>query len=129
MLAYHCGECKMPLFKYEGKIICPSCKRSFKIDEKGVVTVLEDDRETDGDKKKDISEYKLGESQKMKEETTIKHEYESEYLKAKKIIRSKLFELILKMDECDDFETLSSLVDLSLKLLTLFEKIRVVYIR
>ncbi len=31
MLAYHCPECGIPLFKYEGRVICPACKREADI--------------------------------------------------------------------------------------------------
>jgi uncharacterized Zn finger protein (UPF0148 family) len=25
MLSIHCGECKSPLFEYQGKVVCPVC--------------------------------------------------------------------------------------------------------
>jgi len=34
MLAYHCPDCKMPLFEKDGKIFCPSCGREAVFEEK-----------------------------------------------------------------------------------------------
>ena len=45
MLAYHCPQCNMPLFKYEGKVICPACKKEAEIigEGKDAVVKLKDD--------------------------------------------------------------------------------------
>ncbi|WP_456468509.1 Sjogren's syndrome/scleroderma autoantigen 1 family protein [Archaeoglobus sp.] len=32
MLAYHCPDCKIPLFEKDGKIFCPSCGREAVIE-------------------------------------------------------------------------------------------------
>jgi len=55
MLAYHCPACNMPLFKYEGRIICPACKKEAEIIGEGrdvVVRLKEDERESVVESKK-----------------------------------------------------------------------------
>lgn len=55
MLAYHCPACNMPLFKYEGRIICPACKKEAEIIGEGrdvVVRLKEDEHESVVESKK-----------------------------------------------------------------------------
>ena len=129
MLAQHCIDCKMPLFEYEGKIICPACKREFKIDEKGRIIPIESEEKKEKEKvKKDDA---LSERDRREEvcKNVDKNTYEIEeigksgYLKAKSILKSKLFEIILKTKECESIDCLHDLTDLALKIIELLEKI------
>ena len=130
MLAQHCIDCKMPLFEYEGKIICPACKREFKIDEKGRIIPIESEEKKEKEKvKKDdaLSERDRREEVCKNLETKDTCEIEdidkSEYLKAKSILKSKLFEIILKTKVCESIDCLHDLTDLALKIIELLEKI------
>ncbi|WP_457550379.1 Sjogren's syndrome/scleroderma autoantigen 1 family protein [Archaeoglobus sp.] len=131
MLAQHCLDCKMPLFEYEGKIICPACKREFRINKKGQVIPIENeekkeikkDEKDDGniinkiDKKEDVRKHLKTEDSYTKCVDKIK------YLEAKSILKSKLFEIILRAKECESLECLNNLINLSLKIIELLEKI------
>lgn len=102
MLAYHCDECRMPLFQYEGKIMCPSCKKLFKINDNGMVEPLQE--------KKD-------------EKLELRKVESPNYHKAREIIKMKLLDLILKMNDCKSVDCLNNLIDLSIKLLIILEKL------
>jgi len=61
MLAYHCPVCNMPLFKYEGKVICPACKKEAEIIGEGkeaVVRLKEDRKEVVEEKREEKVEIK-----------------------------------------------------------------------
>ncbi|WP_148208700.1 Sjogren's syndrome/scleroderma autoantigen 1 family protein [Archaeoglobus profundus] len=131
MLAQHCIDCKMPLFKYEGKVICPACKREFRIDGKGYAVPIEKDGrvETVKDENKEITETK-----KDRKASEVKHDVVEtsaksveclEYSKVKSIsiLRSKLFEVISRIESCESVESLHSLINLALKIIELIEKI------
>jgi uncharacterized Zn finger protein (UPF0148 family) len=126
MLAQHCIDCKMPLFEYEGKIICPACKREFKIDEKGRIIPIESEEKKKVKKDDALSERDRREEVcKNVDKNTCEIEEigKSEYLKAKSILKSKLFEIILKTKECESIDCLHDLTDLALKIIELLEKI------
>ena len=110
MLAQHCLDCKMPLFKYEGKIVCPSCKREFKIDEKGNVEPLEENKERKErvDVKVKIDDY---------------NEYYNDINRLKDILKSKLYILIKDINNCNDINKLDYYINLSLKILDLIDRL------
>ena len=120
MLAQHCIDCKMPLFEYEGKIICPACKREFKMNEekKEKEKVKKDDALSVRDRREEVCK-----NLETKDTCEIEDIDKSEYLKAKSILKSKLFEIILKTKECESIDCLHDLTDLALKIIELLEKI------
>ncbi len=125
MLAQHCVDCKMPLFEYEGKVICPSCKREFKIDKNGNAIPIER-KEVE---KKDATKCEGKDVEKKVED--IKNEIKnikieddkSKYAQAEEILRSKLLYVISRIGECKSIECLHNLVDLALKIVELIERI------
>ncbi len=127
MLAQHCVDCGMPLFEYEGKIICPSCKREFRIDESGkAVPVVEEKREVvkkkedfekkEREEREDVEIEKKGEGKEVKKVSS-----DVEYAKEK--LKRKLVDVVSLMDECDSLEALNDLVDLADKIIDLIERI------
>ncbi len=113
MLAQHCLDCKMPLFKYEGKVLCPSCKREFKIDEKGNVEPLEEKKEKKEEKKKEFVKVKFNDY----------NEYYNDISQLKNILKSKLYILIKDINNCNDINKLDYYINLSLKMLDLIDRL------
>ena len=118
MLAYHCNECGMPLFQYEGMILCPYCKRLFKLEEGGAVPVDEEKSLN----KVGNEECKGKEEKKEKKEEMIKVTT-NENINVKSIILSKLYELLTNLNECKDINCLDDILNISIKLLYILEKI------
>ncbi len=73
MLKYHCPDCSMPLFKYNEKIICPSCKTEFQIQDEKLVKIEETKESNVRFERVERSESKVGKSiQKYLEEIVKK---------------------------------------------------------
>jgi UPF0148 protein len=130
MLAYHCLDCKMPLFKYEGKILCPSCKKEFEITENGVVIVKElptkkEDKEKEGRSKGQKSEKEMVEKQKEKKEDVVrKHIKEDIEEDVKEILRCCIVKIIKEyLKDCKDLMVLEKIADTLNKLLIILEKL------
>lgn len=105
MLSQHCLDCKMPLFKHEDKIICPSCKKEFKMDENGNVKPL---------------------TKKIKNNEKINKKEENIFYKTNElnnILKNKLYFLIKEMENCNDINKLEYYICLSLKLIDLIERL------
>ncbi len=99
MLAYYCPECKMPLFEYRDKIICPACEREViveKIDRKVVIKFAEDERI-----KIDISERKD---------------------EIKSILANVVIKLLRRIEESDNINEIEKIADILQKLANFAEK-------
>jgi UPF0148 protein len=106
MLAQHCTECKMPLFKYEGKVICPSCRREFEIEKNGTVKV------------------KTGEIKDAEIKTEIKKDREFHDEDVREIIRGCIVQVIrTHLRCCEDLDVLERTVGIIEKLLDVLERL------
>ena len=130
MLAYHCLDCKMPLFKYEGKILCPSCKREFEITENGAVIVK--DMSTKKEDKKEKSEEQKSEKELLEKQKEKKEDTVREYIKkekeniedVKEILRCCIVNVIKEyLKDCEDLIILERIADILNKLLIILEKL------
>jgi len=132
MLAYHCLDCKMPLFKYEGKILCPSCKREFEITENGVVIVK--DVSTKKEDKREKSEEQKNEKEILEKQKEKKKDIVGEHIKkekenkenedVKEILRCCIVNVIKEyLKDCEDLIILERIADILNKLLIILEKL------
>ena len=129
MLAYHCLDCKMPLFKYEDKIICPSCKREFEIDEKGNIKLVTTKKSENIDKEKESAKnIKVSETMESikgvkKERITYNSEKYYNIDEFKDILKNKLIIIFEKIKECNNINQLEYYINLSLKIFSLIEQL------
>ena len=121
MLAHHCNECGMPLFQYEGKILCPSCKKLFKLEEDGAVPVNEEKslNKVEKEKCEGKEDKERIEKEKKVEVTSINENINV----IKSVMLSKLYELLSSLNECKDINYLDNILDISIKMLYILEKI------
>ncbi len=120
MLAYHCPACNMPLFKYEGRIICPACKKEAEIIEEGrdvVVRLKEDERESVIESKVD----KEVESKKVEVVTSEKDENIEDLLKS--VIRTVVSRLV-DVATNEDITTIKDFVSVLDNLLNVLERVK-----
>jgi len=117
MLAYHCPECKLPLFEKDNKIFCPSCGKEVVFEEDIKKRGLEIVEKTDTAKtdievqtiKKDVSDKKADDVL----EDELERSLESAALNVCK--------MIVKAKSAEDVKNLTESLE---KLINLIEKLR-----
>ncbi len=114
MLAYHCPQCNMPLFRYEDKVICPICKKEAEIigEGKNAVVKLKDDEVEKGEDRTP-EEPKVSE---VKSETDI----EATLKQAIQITVKRLVEISSE----EKITTIKEYVEVITNLVNLLEKVR-----
>ena len=114
MLAYHCPECKMPLFKYKDKILCPSCKKEAVIVKEGEVetVVIREDR------KEEVKDTKEKEEIKVKE---VRNVYGED---VESILKDGLTRVAKYLRDCKDIDEMQKVVVILDKLINIIEKIK-----
>ncbi len=118
MLAYHCPACNMPLFKYEGKVICPACKKEAEIIGEGrdaIVRLKEDRKEVVEEKKEEkvvVEERRVEEVREVGVEENVKRAI------------LKISERISKISDYEDVQTIKDLVDILERLVNVLERVK-----
>jgi len=116
MLAYHCPQCNMPLFKYEDKIICPACKKEAEIigEGKNAVVKLKEDKVEEKKNEGKIPEETVSDVkiESIDVETILKQTIQ--------IIARRLMEISTE----EEISTIKEYVDVLKSLIELFEKVR-----
>ena len=120
MLAYHCPQCNMPLFKHEDKIICPACKKEAEIigEGKNAIVRLKDDRIEER-----MEEEKIPKETKVERVSDVKFEdtdVETTLRKTIQIMVKRLMEISTE----EEISTIKEYVEVLTSLIELFEKIR-----
>ncbi len=110
MLAYHCPECGTPLFKYEGKIICPACKREADIIEEEGEAIIR----MKGETPKDV------EDTKDEDKDVHASDAEKAIVETIRILANRLKEVSRK----EDISVLREYTTVLKELLDIFNKIR-----
>ncbi len=110
MLAYHCPDCGIPLFKYEGKVICPVCKREAEIVGEGRDAVVR----MKGDAPKD--------TKVEKEEVKVSHtsDVEEAVIETIRILANRLKEV----STTEDVKILKDFVNILKDLIDILDKIK-----
>jgi len=103
MLSYHCPECNLPLFKYEEKIICPSCNVEY--DE------LLEEKEVEEEKAKEV------------EVVEVKHDKLTPTSIEKNIL-ILIEKLTIKAHNSESIAEINELLETINKALNILEKIR-----
>ncbi len=107
MLAYHCPECKMPLFEKDGKIFCPSCGREAVFESKlKDIEAKKQEKEVEEKKEEKILKVDVGEDSLVRivEKSAI-----------------KICEMIINSENVADIKVL---VDSLEKLVNIMDKVR-----
>jgi len=123
----------MPLFKYEGKILCPSCKREFEITENGVVIVKEISTKKENKEEEEMSKGQKSEKEKLEEQKEKKEDAIEKHIKenakedvedVKEILRCCIVSIIKEyLKDCKDLMVLERVADILNKLLIILEKL------
>ena len=111
MLAYHCPECKMPLFQHEGKIICPVCKKEVEIIGEGKNAIVKF-------KEKEKEEYK----QEIPKDGDVKKVTLDEDLEI--ILKNAVLKLAKTLVECKTIDETKEIVEVLESLVNIIEKAR-----
>lgn len=115
MLSYHCPECKMPLFKYKDKILCPSCKKEAVIVKEGeteTIIIKEDRREEERKETIEREEVKVKEVKEVHEEDV------------EGILKKGLTKVAKYLVDCKDIDEIQKVVVVLEKLVSIIEKIK-----
>ncbi len=119
MLAYHCPECKMPLFKYKGRTFCPSCKRDAEIIEKDGEVLVE------LKKKEEVKEEEKEKMELIKKDRAVSEiKYDIKYDEIDKILINCVMRLVGRIDKSEELEEIERIVCLIDKILIIIDKLK-----
>ena len=121
MLAYHCPECKMPLFKYKDKILCPSCKKEAVIVKEGEVetVIIKEDKKEEKEEKKDVIER---EERRIKEVGVKEVKVDEEDVEV--ILKKGLIKVAKYLVDSKEIDEIQKIVVILEKLVNIIEKIK-----
>ncbi len=117
MLSYHCPQCSMPLFKHEGRIICPSCKKEAEIVGEGknaVVRLKEEEKKEEEDT--EVEEV----SEEIREEVAYDGDLEDVLKRIVLIVAKRL----MKISSNEDVSSLKDYLEVLRNLIELIERVR-----